>query len=99
MLMPNALELAQLVGTPVDGDCWLNDSARQVIDNLALEALVVTRGGEGMSLFDKGENGLCRVDVPTTVRSVYDVTVAEILRLWLSLQRSRRDLVSRLPCG
>ncbi len=76
MLMPNALELAQLVGTPVDGDCWLNDSARQVIDNLALEALVVTRGGEGMSLFDKVENGLRRVDVPTTARSVYDVTGA-----------------------
>jgi len=33
MLMPNALELAQLVGTPVDGDCWLNDQRGRVIDN------------------------------------------------------------------
>jgi len=76
VLMPNALELAQLVGTPVDGNCWLNDSARQVIDNLALQALIVTRGGEGMSLFEKEENGLRRMDIPTTARSVYDVTGA-----------------------
>jgi D-beta-D-heptose 7-phosphate kinase/D-beta-D-heptose 1-phosphate adenosyltransferase len=43
---------------------------------LELEALVVTRGSEGMSLFENTEGVLHRVDVPTTARSVYDVTGA-----------------------
>jgi D-beta-D-heptose 7-phosphate kinase / D-beta-D-heptose 1-phosphate adenosyltransferase len=76
VLVPNARELAQLMGTRVDGDDWLNDSATRLMDKLDLEALVVTRGGEGMSLFDRQEGILCRTDVPTTARSVYDVTGA-----------------------
>jgi D-beta-D-heptose 7-phosphate kinase/D-beta-D-heptose 1-phosphate adenosyltransferase len=76
VLMPNSRELAQLVGTPVDGDVWLNESARTLIENLALEALVVTRGCEGMSLFESVRASLRRVDVPTTARSVFDVTGA-----------------------
>lgn len=76
VLVPNARELAQLVGTRVDGDEWLNDSAMHLIERLGLQALVVTRGGEGMSLFDYGESNLRRLDVATTARSVYDVTGA-----------------------
>jgi D-beta-D-heptose 7-phosphate kinase/D-beta-D-heptose 1-phosphate adenosyltransferase len=76
VLVPNARELAQLLGTRVDGDDWLNDSATRLMDKLDLEALVVTRGGEGMSLFERQEGTLCRTDVPTTARSVYDVTGA-----------------------
>ena len=76
VLMPNSRELAQLVGTPMDGEVWLNESARALIESLALEALIVTRGREGMSLFEKTEDGLSRVDVPTTARSVFDVTGA-----------------------
>ena len=76
ILMPNARELAQLVGTRVDGDEWLNDSAYRLLESLGLEALIVTRGSEGMSLFESQENTLRRVDIPTMARSVYDVTGA-----------------------
>jgi D-beta-D-heptose 7-phosphate kinase/D-beta-D-heptose 1-phosphate adenosyltransferase len=76
MLMPNAQELAQLVGMRVCGNSWLKNSAHQLVDTLDLEALVVTQGSQGMSLFEKGENGLRRVDIPTTALSVYDVTGA-----------------------
>lgn len=76
MLMPNSRELAQLTGLRTDGEQWLNDSARRSIEMLQLEALLVTRGSEGMSLFEKGESGLRRVDIPTMARSVYDVTGA-----------------------
>jgi D-beta-D-heptose 7-phosphate kinase/D-beta-D-heptose 1-phosphate adenosyltransferase len=76
ILMPNSRELMQLVGAGVDGDGWLNDSARRLIERLNLEALLVTRGSEGMSLFENVEGGLRRVDIPTTARSVYDVTGA-----------------------
>jgi D-beta-D-heptose 7-phosphate kinase/D-beta-D-heptose 1-phosphate adenosyltransferase len=76
MLMPNARELAQLAGKRVDGDGWLNDSARQVMESLGLEALLVTRGSEGMSLFEAAGSGMRRVDIATMARSVYDVTGA-----------------------
>ena len=76
MLMPNVRELAQLGGTPADGDEWLNDSAHRLVDRLGLDGLIVTRGCEGMSLFENQGNTLRRVDIPTMARSVYDVTGA-----------------------
>ena len=76
ILMPNVRELAQLVGTRADGSDWLTDSARRLVEKLELEALVVTRGREGMTLFEPGKGGLRRLDVPTVARSVYDVTGA-----------------------
>jgi len=76
ILMPNSRELAQLVGARVDGNDWLNDSARRSIEELGLGALLVTRGSEGMSLFENVEGNVRRVDIPTKARSVYDVTGA-----------------------
>jgi D-beta-D-heptose 7-phosphate kinase / D-beta-D-heptose 1-phosphate adenosyltransferase len=76
ILMPNSRELAQMVGTPPDGDEWLVASARNLITALSLKALVVTRGSQGISLFEDGSNGPRRIDIPTTARSVYDVTGA-----------------------
>jgi D-beta-D-heptose 7-phosphate kinase / D-beta-D-heptose 1-phosphate adenosyltransferase len=76
VLVPNAKELAQLMETKVDGHDWLNDSATRLLQELDLQALVVTRGGEGMSLFERRHGAPSRVDIPTTARSVYDVTGA-----------------------
>ncbi len=76
VLVPNARELGQMVGTKVDGEAWLNDSAKQIVEMLELEALVVTRGSEGMSLFESVEGKLRRVNIATAARSVYDVTGA-----------------------
>ena len=76
ILVPNARELGQLVGRRPQGDGWMNDSALCSIESMGLEALLVTRGGEGMSLFEKTKTGLRRMDIPTMARSVYDVTGA-----------------------
>jgi D-beta-D-heptose 7-phosphate kinase/D-beta-D-heptose 1-phosphate adenosyltransferase len=76
VLMPNARELAQLAGTRVNGNDWLTDAARRLVAQLGLEALVVTRGREGMSLFEPAKAGLRRLDIPTLARNVYDVTGA-----------------------
>jgi ADP-heptose synthase, bifunctional sugar kinase/adenylyltransferase len=56
--MPNSRELAQVVGKPVDGDVWLWDSAGSLVNDLSLEALVVTRCRDGMSLFENTRTGL-----------------------------------------
>lgn len=76
VLMPNAKELSRLVGTPVDGDIWLANSAAQLAGSLGLKALLVTRGSAGMTLFERQAAGLRRVDIPTVARNVYDVTGA-----------------------
>jgi rfaE bifunctional protein kinase chain/domain len=76
ILMPNLRELSRLVGTPMDGDAWLMSSAGDLTRALGLEALLVTRGSEGMSLFQSEESTLRRVDIPTVARKIYDVTGA-----------------------
>lgn len=76
ILMPNLRELSRLVGTPMDGDAWLCGSARQLAGQLGLAALLVTRGSEGMTLFESRAGGLGRVDIPTVARRIYDVTGA-----------------------
>ena len=76
ILMPNSRELAQLTLTAMDGNRWLDVSARRCIEDLDLQALLVTRGSEGMSLFENLRSGLQRTDIPTTAQSVYDVTGA-----------------------
>jgi rfaE bifunctional protein kinase chain/domain len=78
ILMPNSTELRQMTPQRANAnpETWLNDSARSLVEALSLEALLVTRGSEGMSLFERAANGLRRVDIPTMARSVYDVTGA-----------------------
>jgi D-beta-D-heptose 7-phosphate kinase/D-beta-D-heptose 1-phosphate adenosyltransferase len=76
ILMPNLRELGRLVASPVNGDAWLTESAKLLITSHKLEALVVTRGSEGMSLFEMADREVQRVDIPTVARNVYDVTGA-----------------------
>ncbi len=76
LLMPNARELAQLVGSRGEQSEWVAKAGKQLVESLALEALVVTRGREGMTLFQPGPAGVGCVDIATAARSVYDVTGA-----------------------
>jgi D-beta-D-heptose 7-phosphate kinase / D-beta-D-heptose 1-phosphate adenosyltransferase len=76
VLMPNSRELMQLARAIDKSDDSMQRSARQLIADLSLEGLVVTRGSEGMSLFEGTDNDFRQVDIPTTARSVYDVTGA-----------------------
>ena len=79
ILMPNSTELRQMnprANQDANQEMWLDASARSLVEALSLQALLVTRGSEGMSLFEKSASGLRRVDIPTMARSVYDVTGA-----------------------
>lgn len=76
ILMPNLKELTKLVGTPAKKGEWLTDSARQLMASHGLQALVVTRGSEGMSLFEMIKGELRCLDIPTVARNVFDVTGA-----------------------
>jgi rfaE bifunctional protein kinase chain/domain len=78
ILMPNSTELRQMTPQRANAnqETWLDNSARSLVEALSLEALLVTRGSEGMSLFEQYTSGLRRLDIPTMARSVYDVTGA-----------------------
>lgn len=71
VLTPNRAELREVVGTwktPAD----FERRARRVRKKLGLEALLVTQGGEGMTLFTERQT----LHVPADEREVYDVSGA-----------------------
>jgi rfaE bifunctional protein kinase chain/domain len=71
VVTPNLAELAQVVGTWPD-EAALSERAQALRERLGLQALVLTRADEGMTLFD-AEGSL---HVPTLAREVFDVTGA-----------------------
>ena len=72
IITPNWHEFEQEVG-PCNKDQELQQRANELVQQLELEALLITRGEHGMSLFT--HNGK-RFDVATTAREVFDVTGA-----------------------
>jgi len=71
VITPNRLELQQVVGAWRD-DAELRAKARQLRESLRLDALLVTLGEDGMTLFDaQGE-----LHVQAQAREVFDVTGA-----------------------
>ena len=78
MLTPNAVEAEAALGIPFSSPgmdptslAW-ERAVRDRLQELALEALLVTRGAEGVSLFDR--EGFHHF--PTSAREVFDVTGA-----------------------
>ncbi|WP_338845061.1 D-glycero-beta-D-manno-heptose-7-phosphate kinase [Massilia sp. W12] len=71
LLTPNKSELRQIVGSWRD-EQELTEKAQNLRSRLDLDALLLTRSEEGMSLFDA--NGCTHV--PTQAREVYDVSGA-----------------------
>jgi rfaE bifunctional protein kinase chain/domain len=76
ILMPNAAELARLAGGARDERGWVTGAASMLFNEMGIEALLVTRGREGMSLFERAHGVVHQVDIPTMARSVFDVTGA-----------------------
>ena len=70
---PNAREAAQATGISFDDRVTASEGAFAVLREMELEALLVTRGEHGMSLYH-GERG--EVHIPTVAKEVYDVTGA-----------------------
>jgi rfaE bifunctional protein kinase chain/domain len=71
VVTPNRAELAQVIGTWSD-EQQLYERAQALRARNRLDALLLTRSEEGMSLFD----GAGHVHVPAQAREVFDVTGA-----------------------
>ena len=71
VITPNRAELAQVIGA-WSSEVQLHERAQALRESLGLEALLLTRSEEGMSLFD----AVGHVQVPAQAREVFDVTGA-----------------------
>ncbi|HLO78312.1 MAG TPA: D-glycero-beta-D-manno-heptose-7-phosphate kinase [Magnetospirillum sp.] len=73
LLTPNRKELHEATGMPVDSDEAVVKAARKLIDTCGVEAVLVTRSQDGMSLIPaKGEVH----HLPAEAREVFDVSGA-----------------------
>ena len=75
IITPNFLEFSTEVGG-VSTESDFTNKANKLIKKLALQALLVTRGQEGMTLFKKDGGKINRTDFPTEAKDVFDVTGA-----------------------
>jgi D-glycero-beta-D-manno-heptose-7-phosphate kinase len=73
VVTPNQLEAEQATGRTIQGTGDLHAVGQRLLRMLACEAVLVTRGEQGMALFTRdGRPAL----IPTAAREVYDVTGA-----------------------
>jgi len=72
IVTPNLLEAERAVGRPLTGDEEAGAAARQLLEELETDALLITRGPEGMTLALPGGTH----HIPSQTRGVSDVTGA-----------------------
>ncbi len=72
MVKPNIMEASQCSGVEIRDEKTLLRAARVLLKKISCRTLLITRGADGMSLFEPG----WAVNIPTVARKVYDVTGA-----------------------
>src|SRR5579884_209921 len=73
VVTPNHLEASQASGIEIENEATLQQAGKTLLKKLGCQAVLITRGEQGMSLFDKsGEI----THIPTEARQVFDVTGA-----------------------
>ena len=75
VITPNFSEFIGEVGA-VKSEREITAKAKSLIKSLKLGALLVTRGPEGMTLFNKEKGKVVRSDFPTQAQEVFDVSGA-----------------------
>ncbi|PIN68233.1 bifunctional heptose 7-phosphate kinase/heptose 1-phosphate adenyltransferase, partial [Candidatus Woesearchaeota archaeon CG11_big_fil_rev_8_21_14_0_20_57_5] len=69
LITPNAAEAASMSGC-----ADISDAGRELVASLG-SSVIITRGPEGMSIFEKGKRSK-QVDIPTQAKAIYDVSGA-----------------------
>ena len=72
LITPNLMEAALGAGREIKDDISLNKAGQALLRKLSLQAALITRGEQGMTLFEKNRI----THIPTVARKVYDVTGA-----------------------
>ncbi len=87
ILTPNKNEARVALGGVLTAKESIHSIGKRLLEGLNLKALLITKGAEGMSLFQKDEKV---IDIPTVAQEIYDVTgagdtVAAVLALGLAV--------------
>jgi D-beta-D-heptose 7-phosphate kinase/D-beta-D-heptose 1-phosphate adenosyltransferase len=101
VVTPNQREAAEVLGEPIHGEAGLRRAAEYLLRLVESEAVLITRGEEGMSLFE--EDGTV-THVPAVAREVYDVTgagdtVVSVLTLALAVGAPLVDSAHLANCA
>ena len=75
-MTPNVAEASAVVGRRIRADEDVGAAGAQLMSGLELQFLLITRGSQGLSLFEREDGGLRVAHIPTVAREVYDVTGA-----------------------
>ncbi len=73
ILTPNQKEAFEATGLENTEENTIDSVGKQLLENLSLEGLIVTRGEDGMTLFQNHKESQ---NLPASARNVYDVTGA-----------------------
>jgi rfaE bifunctional protein kinase chain/domain len=73
LLTPNLLEAAAGSGIVIDSMEALVAAGREIMERLKCDSLVITRGEQGMTVFESGKEA---VHIPVLTRQTFDVTGA-----------------------
>ncbi len=73
VVTPNTGEASAASGVSITDETSLNRAGRILLNRLRCDALVITRGEDGMAIFEPNQKPLL---VPTEAKEVYDVTGA-----------------------
>ncbi|MBI5698976.1 D-glycero-beta-D-manno-heptose-7-phosphate kinase [Candidatus Saganbacteria bacterium] len=73
IMTPNQLEAETATGIKITDADSLEKAGQKLFKDLKLPNLMITRGREGQSLFEKGKK---RFDIPAVPREVFDITGA-----------------------
>ena len=74
LMTPNSDEMVQMAGMAIDSDEAAVAACRRVLDRVALDAILLTRGEHGMTLVERGKPEA--LHVRAEVHRVFDVTGA-----------------------
>lgn len=73
VVTPNSQEATSASGIEIIDEASLKEAGERLLDRFNCEVVLITRGEDGMALFERGKEMIL---VPTTAREVFDVTGA-----------------------
>jgi D-beta-D-heptose 7-phosphate kinase/D-beta-D-heptose 1-phosphate adenosyltransferase len=76
IITPNKKEASRVSGIEIESEIDLVRAGKKLLASLACDAVLITRGEEGMTLFEKRKGVVTHIPFPTKAKEVYDVTGA-----------------------
>lgn len=77
LITPNLMEASQGSGVEIKDEASLLKAGEALLNRLSCRSVLITRGEEGMSLFEReGGREIRATHIPTAAKKVYDVTGA-----------------------